>query len=141
MHDLHPIRLQASFHETIWGGRRLERDGWKQLPSGGAPIGEAWETETSTIAQNEPYTGKTLGKLVEELGPALLGKQVMAVFGRRFPLLAKFIDANDKLSLQVHPDDRYATMHEGESLGKTEFWYILAAEPGASIVHGFKAAT
>jgi mannose-6-phosphate isomerase len=55
--------------------------------------------------------------------------------------LAKFIDANDKLSLQVHPDDHYAATHEGGKLGKTEFWYILAAEPGASIVHGFKAAT
>jgi len=141
MNDLHPIRLEASFHETIWGGRRLERDGWKQLPFGEAAIGEAWETEISTVAQNEPYAGKTLGRLVEELGPALLGEQVMAIFGRRFPLLAKFIDANDKLSLQVHPDDRYAAMHEGGSLGKTEFWYILAAEPGASIVHAFKAAT
>ena len=69
------------------------------------------------------------------------GDQVLAIFGRRFPLLAKFIDANDKLSLQVHPDDRYAAMHEGGKLGKTEFWYILAAEPGASIVYGFKAAT
>lgn len=141
MNGLHPIRLEASFHETIWGGRRLERDGWKQLPVGEAAIGEAWETEISTVAQNEPYAGKTLGRLVEELGSALLGEQVLAIFGRRFPLLAKFIDANDKLSLQVHPDDRYAAIHEGGKLGKTEFWYILATEPGASIVHGFKAAT
>jgi mannose-6-phosphate isomerase len=141
MDGLHPIRLEASLHETIWGGRRLEHEGWKQLPFGKVAIGEAWETEISTIAQNEPYTGKTLGRLVEELGPALLGEQAMAIFGRRFPLLAKFIDANAKLSLQVHPDDRYAAMHEGGSLGKTEFWYILDAEPGASIVHGFKAAT
>jgi mannose-6-phosphate isomerase len=141
MNGLHPILLEASFHETIWGGYRLARDGWKPLPERGAAIGEAWETEISNVAQNEPYAGKTLGRLVEELGPALLGDQVLAVFGRRFPLLAKFIDANDKLSLQVHPDDRYAALHEGGKLGKTEFWYILAAEPGASIVHGFKAAT
>jgi mannose-6-phosphate isomerase len=141
MNDLHPIRLEASLHETIWGGRRLERDGWKQLPVGKTAIGEAWETEINTIAQNEPYAGKTLGRLVEELGPALLGEHVMAIFGRRFPLLAKFIDANDKLSLQVHPNDRYAAIHGGGSLGKTECWYILAAEPGASIVHGFKATT
>ncbi len=138
---LHPIRLEASLHETIWGGRRLERDGWKQLPPGDILIGESWETEISTIAQNKPYAGRTLGSLVEEFGPSLLGEQVMALFGPRFPLLAKFLDANDKLSVQVHPDDAYASLHEHGKLGKTEFWYILDVAPGASIVHGFKAST
>jgi mannose-6-phosphate isomerase len=138
---LHPIRLEASLHETIWGGRRLERDGWKSLPPGDTLIGESWETEVSTIAQNEPYRGKTLGMLVEELGATLLGEQAISIFGKRFPLLAKFIDANDKLSVQVHPDDAYAAQHEGGKLGKTEYWYILAAEPGARIVHGFKSPT
>jgi len=138
---LHPIRLEASLHETLWGGRRLERDGWKRLPPGDVAIGEAWETEISTVAQNEPYMGKTLGILVKELGPALLGEQAMAIFGSRFPLLAKFIDANAKLSVQVHPNDTYAAEHEGGKLGKTEFWYVLAAEPDASIVHGFKRPT
>jgi mannose-6-phosphate isomerase len=138
---LHPIRLEASLHETIWGGQRLERDGWKCLPSQSAKIGEAWETEVSTIAQNGPYAGKTLGILVEELGEALLGKQAIAVCGHRFPLLIKFIDAHGKLSVQVHPDDSYAAQYEGGKLGKTEFWYILAAEPGSTIVHGFKAPT
>ena len=137
---LYPVRLEASLHETIWGGRRLERDGWKTLPPSVA-IGEAWETEVSTIVQNGPYAGKTLGALVEELGASLLGAQSMAIYGNRFPLLAKFIDANAKLSVQVHPDDTYAAQHEGGKLGKTEFWYILAAEPGATIVHGFKAPT
>ncbi len=141
MDSLHPIRLEASLHETIWGGRRLEREGWKPLPSGEVAIGESWETEVSTVARNEPYAGKTLGRLVEELGPALLGEQPMMMFGRRFPLLAKFIDANAQLSVQVHPNDRYATEHEGETLGKTECWYILEAAPNASIVHGFKAST
>lgn len=141
MECLHPIRLEASLHETIWGGRRFERDGWKPLPSDDVAIGESWETETSTVAQNEPYAGKTLGSLVEELGPALLGEQAMAIFGHRFPLLAKFIDANAKLSVQVHPDDVYAAEYEGGKLGKTEFWYVLDATPGASIVHGFKAPT
>ncbi len=138
---LHPIRLEASLHETIWGGRRLERDGWKSLPPDDTLIGESWETEISTIAQNEPYRGKTLGMLVEELGSTLLGEQVILLFGNRFPLLAKFIDANDKLSVQVHPDDTYAAQHEGGKLGKTEYWYILAAEPGARVIHGFKSPT
>jgi len=128
-------------HETIWGGRRLEREGWKRLPPGDVVIGESWETEISTVAQNEPYAGRTLGSLVEELGPELLGEQATAIFGQRFPLLAKFIDATDKLSVQVHPDDTYAKQHEHGKLGKTEFWYILDAAPGASIVHGFNAPT
>lgn len=138
---LYPIRLEASLHETIWGGRRLERDGWKRLSPGNATIGESWETEISTVVQNGAYAGKTLGILVDELGSLLLGDQAIATFGRRFPLLAKFIDANAQLSVQVHPNDSYAAQHEGGKLGKTEFWYILAAEPEASIVHGFKAAT
>ncbi|HYL44240.1 MAG TPA: type I phosphomannose isomerase catalytic subunit [Ktedonobacteraceae bacterium] len=138
---LHPIRLEASLHETIWGGQRLGSDGWKQLPSPEIKIGEAWETEISTVAQNGPYQGKTLGELVDELDVALLGEQSIAVFGKRFPLLAKFIDANAQLSVQVHPDDNFAAQFEGGKLGKTEFWYILSAEPGATIVHGFKQPT
>jgi len=139
--SLHPIRLAASLHETIWGGQRLERDGWKQLPLGDITIGESWETEITTVAQNKPYAGRTLGSLVEEFGPRLLGEQAMAIFGRRFPLLAKFLDANAKLSVQVHPDDTYACLHEHGKLGKTEFWYILDAAPSASIIHGFKTST
>lgn len=141
MESLHPIRLKSSLHETIWGGRRLGLDGWKQLPSGNTAIGESWETEVTNVAQNEPYRGRTLGSLVEELDSKLLGARVIDLFGHHFPLLAKFLDANDKLSVQVHPDDTYARLHEQGKLGKTEFWYILDASPGASIVHGFKSAT
>jgi mannose-6-phosphate isomerase len=141
MPPLHPIRLEALLHETIWGGQRLAQDGRKRLSPGDVLIGEAWETEVSTIAQNEPYTGKTLGELVETYGTALLGEQAVAIFGKRFPLLAKFIDANAKLSVQVHPDDEYAALHEGGKLGKTECWYILDAAPGACIVHGFTGDT
>lgn len=138
---MHPIRLESSLHQTIWGGRRFERDGWKQLPSSNELIGEAWETEINTIAQNPPYQGKSLGTLVEEFGDALLGEQAIAIFGRRFPLLAKFIDANAKLSVQVHPDDDYAARYEAGKLGKTECWYVLDAAPGASIIHGFNTGT
>ena len=141
MQRLHPIRLEASLHATLWGGRRLEHDGWKTLPVRDIAIGEAWETEINTVAQNESYKGKTLGTLVEELGVALLGEQAIAIYGSRFPLLAKFIDAHAKLSVQVHPNDEYAAQYEGGKLGKTEFWYILAAEPNATIVHGFEAPT
>ncbi|GAC1393352.1 MAG: class I mannose-6-phosphate isomerase [Ktedonobacteraceae bacterium] len=137
----YPIRLEASLHETIWGGRKLERDGWKQLPDGNIAIGEAWETEINTIVQNGSHKGETLSKLVAEWGPSLLGEHALAIFGPRFPLLAKFIDANANLSVQVHPEDSYAAQHEGGKLGKTEFWYILAAEPGAKVIYGFTQNT
>src|SRR5579883_2595288 len=137
----HPFRLEASLHETIWGGRRLEEAGWKTLPSGETPIGGSWETEINTRVQNGQYTGRTLGELVNELDAALLGADAIAVFGHRFPLLAKFIDAHAQLSVQVHPDDHYAARQEGGKLGKTEFWYVLDAAPGATIVHGFAAAS
>lgn len=139
--SLYPIRLEASLHETIWGGRKLERDGWKQFPPEASVIGEAWETEISTLVQNGPLAGKTLGAVVDEFGPVLLGSQAVAIFGNRFPLLAKFIDANAELSVQVHPEDAYAAQYEHGKLGKTEFWYILATEPGAKIVYGFKRDT
>lgn len=141
MVDVYPLRLEASLHETLWGGRRLEHGHWKSLPAGDVAIGEAWETEITTVVQNGPHTGETLGKLVAAWGQALLGEQAEVIFGSRFPLLAKFIDANANLSVQVHPDDHYSAHHEGGKLGKTEFWYILAAEPDAKIVYGFKRNT
>ncbi len=137
--QLYPVRLKSSLHETIWGGRKLELAGWKELPEGDIQIGESWETEVSTEVQNGPYAGQTLGALVDLLGVDLLGTRASAVFGQRFPLLAKFIDACTKLSVQVHPADEYAAQHEGGKLGKTECWYILATEPGASIVYGLRA--
>jgi mannose-6-phosphate isomerase len=139
--NIYPLRLAASLHETLWGGQRLHRDGWKRLPSSDLAIGESWETEISNVCQNGPYAGRTLGELVNELDETLLGAQATRIFGRRFPLLAKFIDANAKLSVQVHPNDAYAAACEQGMLGKTECWYILAADAGASIVHGFKVAT
>lgn len=138
---LYPLQLEASLHETIWGGCRLGQDGWKYYPQEKVAVGEAWETEISTIVQNGPYRGRTLGALTEALGSSLLGQRAIAVFGQRFPLLAKFIDANLQLSVQVHPKDGYAFEYEGGKLGKTEFWYVLKAEPGATIIHGFRRPT
>ncbi len=141
MVHIYPIRLEASLHETLWGGRTLQDAGWKKLPDGDVAIGEAWETEVSTLVQNGSYTGEPLSKLVAEWGNALLGEQAVAVFGSRFPLLAKFIDARANLSVQVHPNDSYSAQHEQGKLGKTEFWYVLAVEPQAKIVYGFAHAT
>jgi len=132
-----PIKLRASLHTTIWGGRRLATLAGKAIPED-ALIGESWETALDAIAENAPYEGETLGALTERYGEALIGSRAVAVFGERFPLLTKFIDAHQWLSVQVHPDDAYANEHEGGKLGKTETWYILHAEPGAQIVYGVK---
>jgi len=134
---LHPIYLRASLHETIWGGQNLARYAGKTVPSD-AKIGESWETEIDNLAINPPYQGRRLSDLVAEIGEPLLGSQTIAIFGSRFPLLAKFIDAQEKLSVQVHPGDEYAQKHENGKLGKTEAWYILHAEPGAALIHGLQ---
>jgi mannose-6-phosphate isomerase len=137
---LQPLQLEATLHETIWGGQNLATMAGKRLPSG-ARVGESWETEVGDRVVNPPYAGQTLGQLVEALGEALIGGRAREVFGPRFPLLAKFIDAQDTLSVQVHPDDAYAREHEGGKLGKTEAWYILHAEPGAQLVYGMARPT
>lgn len=143
MHDpqagIGPLKLAASLHETIWGGRNLATLAGKQLPDG-ARIGESWETETGNRVLNGAYRGRTLGEAVSELGEAMLGSRALEVFGARVPLLAKFIDAQDQLSVQVHPDDAFARAHGGGRLGKTEAWYVLHAEPGAQLVYGLARA-
>ncbi|HEX6123657.1 MAG TPA: type I phosphomannose isomerase catalytic subunit [Ktedonobacterales bacterium] len=136
---LGPIQLRASIHETIWGGRNLATVAGKALP-GAARIGETWETELSCRAANPPFAGQTLGELTARYGERLIGTRAHDVLGPRFPLLAKFLDAQEQLSVQVHPDDAYAAAHEGGKLGKTEAWYILHAAPGARVIAGLRRA-
>lgn len=133
--------LAPSLHETIWGGRRLEVERWKQLPPGDIPIGESWETELNATVQNGPYAGLALYQIVDELGSLLIGDHAAASAGGKFPLLAKFTDIRLPVSVHVHPDDHFAAQHEKGQLGKFEAWYILAADPNATIVHGFKRRT
>jgi mannose-6-phosphate isomerase len=137
---LGPIQLRASLHETIWGGENLRALAGKDVPPG-KRIGESWETALDALATNPPYADQTLDVLTERYGVALIGSRALAVFGMRFPLLTKFIDAQAKLSVQVHPNDAYAAAHEGGKLGKTEVWYILHAEPGARVVYGLRQET
>ncbi|HEV8193795.1 MAG TPA: type I phosphomannose isomerase catalytic subunit [Ktedonobacterales bacterium] len=137
---LGPVQLQSSLHETIWGGEMLRTISGKPIPPG-ATIGESWETALDALASNAPYTGQTLEQLVWAFGVEFIGTRAAAIFGLRFPLLAKFIDARADLSVQVHPGDTYAREHEGGKLGKTECWYILHAELGASVIYGVKRHT
>lgn len=137
---LGPLKLDARLHETIWGGTNLATIAGKHIPSG-ARVGESWETDIDNRILNGTFAGKTLRQVVESQGESLLGARAIAVLGKRFPLLAKFIDAQDQLSVQVHPNDNYARAYGGGKLGKTEAWYILHVEPGAQLVYGLARET
>src|SRR5579872_2853778 len=105
--SLGPLLLQGRLQPTLWGGRNLARIAGKSLPEG-ATIGESWETAVESVVRNAPHAGATLGVLVERFGEQLIGTRAAEVFGRRFPLLTKFIDAQQPLSVQAHPNDEYA---------------------------------
>lgn len=132
-----PLFLEAVMHEKIWGGNHLELEFGYDIPSD--HTGECWAISAhpngvSTI-KNGQYKGIGLDELYRTHAE-LFGFPKSKVF----PLLTKILDANDWLSVQVHPDDVYALEHEGE-LGKTECWYILSAQKGAEIIYGHKAKT
>jgi mannose-6-phosphate isomerase len=125
--------------ERIWGGRRLESHLGKKLPPQKA-IGESWEIvdrpEAQSIVCNGPLRGKTLHELWTEHRKEIFGSVPDTP---RFPLLLKLLDAHEKLSLQVHPPDGVASRLGGEP--KTEFWYVVSADPGAELYLGFKEST
>ena len=133
--ELYPFCLQAVQKEKVWGGRNLERLLGKSLPPG-AQIGETWEAWEGCLVENGARAGQTLQSLIDQDADAILGSA--AGSQRRFPLLFKFIDARDDLSVQVHPNDEQARAMEGQPFGKTEAWYIVDAESGARLVFGFK---
>jgi mannose-6-phosphate isomerase len=132
---LYPLTFAPIFKERIWGGRKIEQLYGKPLPAG-APFGESWEISDrpgdESIITNGPLKGKTLHWLVENHGTELFGKPVTG----NFPLLIKILDAQEKLSLQVHPPAKLAPLLGGEP--KTEMWYIAHAEPGAELYVGLK---
>ncbi len=118
----------------VWGGQNLARLLDKQIaPS--QRIGETWEAWDGCVIENGAARGATLGDLIARDAAAILGTDAR---DNRFPLLFKFIDAQDDLSVQVHPDDTAAQKIENYPFGKTEAWYVIHAEPGACLIHGFK---
>ena len=136
---MYPIRLQPKLDYRLWGGQRLAR--WLGLPQPlPTDLAEAWLIYTQNRIQNGDLAGQTLAQAARALGPSLLGSQSRARYGLDFPQLTKFIDANARLSIQVHPDDAYAHSVEAHTRfhGKTEAWFILHAEPDASIIYGLK---
>lgn len=133
-----PLFLEPVFQERIWGGTALKKQFGYDTPSD--ITGECWAISAHpngpSIVKNGEFAGKTLIELWQEQ-PTLFGDQKTAVF----PLLTKILDANTDLSVQVHPDDAYANLHENGELGKTECWYIIDCEKGAEIIFGHNANT
>jgi len=136
--DLYPLLLEPSLHVKVWGGRKLANMMHKALPTD-EPYGESWEVHDSAKVANGSLAGRTLGELLAESGADLIGPNNDPKLG--FPLLAKILDSSDWLSVQVHPNDDQAQKLEDDPRGKTEAWYVLAAEPGAQLVIGVKPGT
>lgn len=139
--NMDPMFMEPIFKETVWGGEKIRTVFGKKIPS--AHTGEAWEAAAHANGQSSIRSGYMAGKTLQEaiqISPVeIMGTEVAARFGNRFPLLIKIIDANDNLSVQVHPDDAMAHRLEGpQEDGKTEMWVVLEAEPGAQLIYGFK---
>jgi mannose-6-phosphate isomerase len=137
MSDLAPLLLAPTERELIWGGHALVAD-YGKPGDAAAKIGESWECWDENRVAGGPFAGRSVAQLRAELGRDLTGAADPA---RIFPILTKLIDARRSLSVQVHPGDEYAQRVEHQPNGKTESWYVLAAEPDASIVLGWNRAT
>lgn len=138
---LYPLKFVPVYKDYIWGGRNLERLG-RVLPEG--LVAESWEIsghpDGISIVANGALAGISLPELLRKYGKEIIGTKLPESYIRQFPLLIKLIDANQQLSVQVHPDDQYAAAHEG-GYGKNEMWYIISAEPGASIIYDLVPGT
>ncbi len=136
---LYPLKFQPIFKHRIWGGNKLQTQLNKNIPAGEI-IGESWELSAipgdESVVINGDLAGDTLTDLLEVYMDDLVGEEVFAEHEFEFPLLFKFIDANDKLSIQVHPSDELA-FERHDCLGKTEIWYVVNAEPDAELIIGF----
>ena len=133
------IKFEPLLKQTLWGGSKIIP--FKHLDAQLENVGESWEISgvsgNETIVANGQYKGMILNQLVRELKGSLVGEENYQRFGDEFPLLIKFIDACQDLSIQVHPTDEIAH-RQGKSRGKTEMWYTLESAPGAQLYNGLK---
>lgn len=134
---MYPIKFYPIYKEKIWGGVNLQTQFDRQIPNN--LTGESWELcchgSDTSIVSNGIYRNKSIRELIDLDSNKIMGKTYLP--SDRFPLLLKIIDANDNLSVQVHPNNAYAMQNEGD-LGKTEAWYILDARENARIIYGLK---
>lgn len=138
----YPLLFKPIFKERIWGGTKLKEVLNKSFD--GSQIGESWELSTVendiSVVANGAFEGFDLNQLIEKYPTELLGVNSIQYFGNNFPLLFKFIDAKEDLSIQVHPDDALAKERHN-SFGKTEMWFVMQADDNARLVVGFKDKT
>ena len=134
------LKFKPLLKQTIWGGDKIIP--FKKLSESLDNVGESWEIsgvkDNETIVADGPMEGKPLNTVVEEMGVKLVGRDNYKRFGNEFPLLIKFIDARDDLSIQVHPTDEIA-VRQGRERGKTEMWYLMDSDPGAKLYSGLKS--
>lgn len=136
LYGMYPLLLKAPLKDYLWGGKRLtEEFGFE---SDSDKTAEAWmlscHKDGNSIVKNGEFAGCTLQEVLNNWGKAALGKNAYGF--EYFPILIKLIDAKDRLSIQVHPDDKYALKNEGE-YGKTEMWYVVDCDEGAQLIYGF----
>jgi mannose-6-phosphate isomerase len=141
--ELYPLKFDPIYKERIWGGKKLETHFGKDL-GGKDNIGESWELsaveDNVSVVSNGPLAGNDLQELIEIYMGDLVGEKVFEKFGTEFPLLIKLIDANDDLSIQVHPNDKVA-MERHSAFGKTEMWVALDDSENPRLISGFNQDT
>ena len=135
----YPLQFEPILKERIWGGEKLKTLLNKPITS--TITGESWELSTVegdvSVVANGEWKGKSLNEIINDSPDEILGTEVHARFGKQFPLLFKYLDAREDLSIQVHPNDELAKKRHN-SFGKTEMWYIMQADDDARIIVGFK---
>lgn len=136
---LYPLQFEPILKERIWGGTKLKS--YLNKPITSDITGESWEISTVegdvSVIANGDFKGKSLNDLINEFPEAVLGDKVYARFGKQFPLLFKYLDAREDLSIQLHPNDELAKKRHN-SFGKTEMWYVMQADTDARLIVGFK---
>jgi mannose-6-phosphate isomerase len=137
--EIYPLQFDPILKERIWGGEKLKTVLNKPITSN--ITGESWELSTVegdvSIITNGDFKGKLLTEVIADIPNEILGTAVHERFGKQFPLLFKYLDAREDLSIQVHPNDALAKKRHN-SFGKTEMWYIMQADEGSEIIVGFK---
>ncbi|MBR1522382.1 MAG: class I mannose-6-phosphate isomerase [Bacteroidales bacterium] len=135
---MYPLKFEPILKTVVWGGEKIAP--YKEIETDQKHIGESWELSgvkgNESVVANGPLAGRTIASLVKDYKGELVGKHVYENTGDEFPLLIKFIDALSDLSIQVHPNDQLAAARHNGSKGKTEMWYVVAAEPGAHLLAG-----
>lgn len=136
---IYPLQFQPILKDRIWGGTKLKTYLHKPITS--EITGESWEISTVendvSVIANGIFKGKSLNELINEFPEEVLGTKVYKQFGKQFPLLFKYLDAREDLSIQVHPNDELASKRHN-SFGKTEMWYVMQADDNAQLIVGFK---